>query len=99
MRNCWASTTENLRDDDADGFDDDSGKVYSDSVDESVQTFRFFNDKCPLYSWIGPSYGYNIGEINPQAAESSDYVTLRQFSFTSDLATSTGLFYHCEVSL
>ena len=58
---------------------------------------KFYNEMCPVYPWVGPVYGSISGTINPESAENSGEVTLRQFAFADSTDSFGGFFYHCEV--
>ena len=108
IRDCWASTVQNIRDADGNSVDDDSGATDFDATGANIngassahKTVKFYQNMCPVYAWANPIYGTsgnNPGEITPVGVTSSTEVSLRQFAFNDGLGTfSLGFFYHCQV--
>ena len=110
IRDCWASTVQNIRDSPIDGTDDDSGGVDFDingatvnGVAQVHKTVKFYEAMCPKFGWAAPIYGTsgnNAGEVTPVGVDTNLEVTLRQFAFNDGTGTLTsGFFYHCQVSI
>ena len=97
IRDCWASTVENIRDSNpADAADDDSGEIEWDNTGAAVnngdptphETVKFYEAMCPKYNWVTSFADHSTIDLNTA-------IELRQFMFNG--ATSGQFFYHCEV--
>lgn len=102
IKDCWASTVQNIRDavpvgGAADNVDDDSGFLDFDATGTNVngaaaahETVKFYDDMCPKYNWV-------TSFADHSAITQSLSIELRQFMFNA--AASGAFFYHCELSI
>jgi len=96
IRDCWASTVENIRDGNTDTIDDDSGAIEFDQTGAAVnngvatthETVKFYEAMCPKYNWVTSFADHSVIDLNTA-------IELRQFMFSG--AASGEFFYHCEV--
>jgi len=88
IKDCWASTVENIRDADSDNADDDTGGVTFDVTGGGAQTVKFYETMCPKYNWVT-----SFGDHSTILANTE--IELRQFMFNGDGGGE--FFYHCEV--
>merc|ERR1712159_770412 len=60
LKDCWASSVENIRDVGTDGTDDDQGEIEWDATGAAVnngvatahETVKFYEGMCPKYNWV-----------------------------------------------
>ena len=87
IKDCWASTVENIRDANNNKVDDDTGGITFDKTGNSVfETVKFYEAMCPKYSWV-KSFADHATIVSNTAIE------IRQFMFNG----AAKFYYHCEV--
>ena len=89
IKDCWASTVENIRDADGNNADDDTGGLTFNVAGGGAQTVRFYEAMCPKYNWVVSSFDDHTQVVANPA------IILQQFMFNGD--SGGEFFYHCEV--
>jgi len=93
IKDCWASTVENVHANVEGAIDFDSMGANIGGVATAHKTVKFLKDQCPVFSWVKSS-------LTGSTVFSNLETSLRQFAFNDGDSTtfSNGFFYHCEVS-